>query len=449
MDNHPIPQDVTGFKFRIVGSITVRQFMYLLGSGIAAAILIFLVEMNLIFKIPLIVLLGGVGPFFAFIPIEGRAADLMLVSFFRAVFSNSLYIYQKQGANLALFPAFSFAAPQTTAKQSTQSKSDIKRALLARTLRSSTYAPDNEETERIHKINESFQGVSGGVNTAAPSIVRPPVDLNNGAGSTNQEEQANSNSEVNNEVVRPRTTPSLVVDSIPSVQSTNNTSPAQPQQTTNNNQADQSTQTYPPGTQASSNTRGGQPVSPTVTKESISSQVQSSPAVNNNQQTSHTVTPIDAPRGQIASAAGDERQQKTGTQAEANVTQKDETTQTGKEAGHTPKKAVSEFFDALPDRPNVILGVVLDPRGKVLSNIIVEVEDKSGTPVRTFKTNAQGKFAAATSLPDGEYIVKFEDPRGAHKFATINVALNGAIFEPILVKSVDAREELRQNLFGK
>jgi hypothetical protein len=105
-------------------------------------------------------------------------------------------------------------------------------------------------------------------------------------------------------------------------------------------------------------------------------------------------------------------------------------------------------FPTLPDVPNVVLGIIRDPRGKALSNILVEIVDSSGIPVRAFKTNALGQFASATPLKDGGYKVYFEDPSKAHEFEMAEINLNGQIFTPLEVKSVDAREKLRRELFG-
>jgi len=29
MENHPLPQDITGFQFKLIGNMTVKQFSYL------------------------------------------------------------------------------------------------------------------------------------------------------------------------------------------------------------------------------------------------------------------------------------------------------------------------------------------------------------------------------------------------------------------------------------
>lgn len=102
---------------------------------------------------------------------------------------------------------------------------------------------------------------------------------------------------------------------------------------------------------------------------------------------------------------------------------------------------------AIPDAPNILTGIVKDPRGNVLANILVEVKDKDGSPVRAFKTNALGQFASATSLLNGVYTLEFEDPQEKHTFGALELTMAGEIIGPIDVVSIDQREELRKSLF--
>jgi hypothetical protein len=102
----------------------------------------------------------------------------------------------------------------------------------------------------------------------------------------------------------------------------------------------------------------------------------------------------------------------------------------------------------LPDVPNLIIGIVKDPRGNVLPNILVEVKDKDGMPARAFRTNALGQFASATPLANGTYQVTFEDPRGKHRFDTVELVAKGEILLPLEIISHDEREELRKALFS-
>ena len=113
-----------------------------------------------------------------------------------------------------------------------------------------------------------------------------------------------------------------------------------------------------------------------------------------------------------------------------------------------PAAGVKTIKLATPESPNLVIGIVQDPRGNVLSNILVEVKDEEGNPVRAFKTNALGQFASATPLLDGTYTIEFDDPTGKQRFDAIQLTLNGKIIEPLEEISQDQREELRRSLFS-
>ena len=100
------------------------------------------------------------------------------------------------------------------------------------------------------------------------------------------------------------------------------------------------------------------------------------------------------------------------------------------------------------DTPNVVIGIVKDARGNVLPNILIEVKDAEGNPVRAFKTNVLGQFASATPLANGIYTIELEDPKKQHTFDAIRITPSGQIMLPIEVISHDAREELRKQLFN-
>lgn len=102
----------------------------------------------------------------------------------------------------------------------------------------------------------------------------------------------------------------------------------------------------------------------------------------------------------------------------------------------------------VPDVPNLVTGIIKDSRGNVLPNMLIEVKDKDGNPVRAFKTNQLGQFASATPLVNGTYTISFEDPAGKHSFDSVELQAAGEVIMPLEIISVDAREKLRQELFG-
>src|SRR5581483_925320 len=95
MQQHPIPQNITGFEFKLIGDMTIKQFAYLAG-GAVLAYLFFASPLHVILKailIPFTVLLA-IG--LAFIPIEGRPLDRWISNFIRALFSPSQYLFHKE-----------------------------------------------------------------------------------------------------------------------------------------------------------------------------------------------------------------------------------------------------------------------------------------------------------------------------------------------------------------
>jgi hypothetical protein len=114
MDQHPIPQDVTGFQFKLIGSMTVKQFGYVAVGVISAIILYYLPwkgPLALVSKIIFIPILGASGVVLAFVPIEGRPIDVMVTNFMKGLFSPNQYIYRKVGRRFS-FSTVSLGHPQ-------------------------------------------------------------------------------------------------------------------------------------------------------------------------------------------------------------------------------------------------------------------------------------------------------------------------------------------------
>jgi hypothetical protein len=104
LKQHPIPQNVTSFQFKLVGEMTLKQFGYLAGGAILAYIA-YNLPLPFFFTWPLAALfaLGGIG--FAFVPIEQRPMDVWFMSFIKSVYSPTLYIWQREPPHKPNSPA--------------------------------------------------------------------------------------------------------------------------------------------------------------------------------------------------------------------------------------------------------------------------------------------------------------------------------------------------------
>ncbi|MFH0942709.1 MAG: hypothetical protein V1810_00900 [Candidatus Beckwithbacteria bacterium] len=102
MQQHPVPQAITTYKFRLVGDMTLKQFLELaFGGGIAW--LIFSSNLNFLFKWTLGPVFGFLGFALAFVPIEDRPLDQWIINFIKAVFLPTQYLYKTEPKTLDIF----------------------------------------------------------------------------------------------------------------------------------------------------------------------------------------------------------------------------------------------------------------------------------------------------------------------------------------------------------
>jgi len=102
VQQHPVPQHISSYEFRLVGDMTLKQFGYLAG-GILMGLLLYSLPLAGFIKWPLAFLSGFLGFAFAFMPIEERPLSTWLSAFIKAVFSPTLFIWQKKPKKLEIF----------------------------------------------------------------------------------------------------------------------------------------------------------------------------------------------------------------------------------------------------------------------------------------------------------------------------------------------------------
>ncbi len=86
MEQHPIPQNISSYEFRLVGDMTLKQFFQLSG-GIIVGLIIFRLPLYGIVKYPLIFISVFTGVAMAFIPLNGRPFGRWITAFLRAIYS--------------------------------------------------------------------------------------------------------------------------------------------------------------------------------------------------------------------------------------------------------------------------------------------------------------------------------------------------------------------------
>ncbi len=169
MDNHPIPQDVTGFQFKLIGNMTIKQFAYLV-SGIIFAWVFLQIPVNILIKLPFCVFSAAFGAGLAFLPVGGRPMDSMIGNYIKALIRPTQFVYEKVGGQI-YFPNNTPLAP---IKNITQYKNDVSifpKDKLKSYLESLDIQPRNKVDE---KENNFLMSVSDLAAAAPPRILTTP-----------------------------------------------------------------------------------------------------------------------------------------------------------------------------------------------------------------------------------------------------------------------------------
>lgn len=398
MENHPIPQDITGFQFKLIGDMTIKQFAFL-AAGVILGWITFILPIFIFIKLPFAAIFIGLGIAAAFVPIEGRPFDIMVTNYFKALFSSTQYVYQKIGGHM-WFPELKKQPLQTTGSKpvspdSTQRLKDF--------LKSLPQKPKNKLDEKESGFLNSLSSLFTG-------------------GQINQDQQPTAYQQLEKAQVQPETAPKTEGE------------------------------------------KGGQEDNLETEAEVLKKQLEEA-------RLAQTFQKMDSPQYETAHAKVLELErllQEIQSQKQTLENQiielrkklemKNQNVFTPsiaqpKVQTETVRKVPKELGKSLglpltADFPNLIAGIIKDPRDNPLPNILVEVKDKAGNPVRAFKTNVLGQFISATPLANGVYTMSFEDPKAENKFDTVELSVIGEILMPIEVISLDTREELRRSLFN-
>jgi hypothetical protein len=403
MENHPIPQDVTGFQFKLIGNMTVKQFAYLATGGVIA-VLFYYLPVFILIKLPIMILGGGLGAALAFLPVEGRPLDLMLSNFVRDLFAPTQYIYQKEGGMLAI-SMIALQAPKPV-KNATNHKQI-----------------DDKQFEREVKLNEFLSHLTKTAHTKLDE--REDVFLS--------------------AVFNPNATPQLI--SLFEQQAANG-------HTLSEEEALRVKMIQSPEDMEHQLERESEAI-----KQELSLAMQQEKQLEEKHQSTQAahvqVNDLEKQLQDMMLQKQQLEQELLRLKGQQPMAPKSDvkptvaTVQNSQNVRIVPTdKASSVGLPQVPDVPNIVLGIVKDPRGNVQSGILVEIKDKDGSPVRAFKTNGLGQFASATPLSNGTYTVEFEDPKGKQQFELVQIEAKGEIMLPLEIISHDAREQLRKELFS-
>jgi hypothetical protein len=385
MREHPIPQDIVGYRFHIVGNMTIKQFAEI-GVGVFVAFLIYQTNLVAILKWPLMGLSVAVGAALAFVPFEERPLDHWLITFIRVLYKPTKFYWKRDNPIPDLF---TYQVKKSTKEQqmeidlSPARRERIKEYMLS--IRQKQFTSFDEEREQsISTIMNTFSEVSGQITQLDKPQLK--VRIRNLGVDTDPEPQL-------------ETAEAIIVE----------------EQVVATGLAESSD--YQEQLRQSINLRT--PLSVNQVAQEIAIPEQQLLSVSKPQAAAEENTVV-------------AEQPATNDQVYIENTLPTEQAQDLSLAGAVYNQQLP--FPSKPDIANKLVGMVLTPNNELINDAIVEIKNQSGSTVRAVKTNALGQFFVTTPLADGAYTIETE--KDGFQFSDFTLQLAGKVVDPIEIRSI-------------
>ncbi len=427
MIEHPVPQNITEYQFHLIGNMTIKQFLILL-VGVVLAFTFYSTNLPGIIKWPfMFIIVGGAGAL-AFVPYEERTLDTWLINFIRAIYRPTKYYWRRTAPT----PEY-FAFTSTKSKSATQSP---------------THSTQPQRQKQFSAYMSSLQ------TTAPQQAAQDPLDLFQGQGGnvTSLFESVEAAHNVTPGTTRSIEKPDLTVR-------------ARPLGSGNPLSYSQDTIPRSPSPIADLSGAAGQPNaqwgntysrSDSFTSFTIDS-TQETPSANQKQETTTPLKPsghaqtADVQTIHVEKSTLAPEEEKTSTPQATAVTAPETPNTSGVKRDtyleneptfqRTAEPTIPAVFDkslpfpSLPEKPNILLGMVHNQQGSIIPGAIVEILDENGNTVRAMKTNNLGQFYISTPLKTGKYTLKTE--AAAHSFPVYSLEINDSVLDPVDIQTQD------------
>lgn len=421
MREHPIPQDVTGYQFHIVGSMTLKQFAEVF-LGVIVAVIIYSTNLIVPVKWILVVFSVALGAAAAFLPIEERPLDHWIYTFFRIMYRPTQFFWRRT----TKIPDPFLYEPNNN-QQNLEPEVDLSPARRQRIKEyitsvntPSEYVSDfsNTEIQRIQNILSIFEAQPALATPAEenePVVMaqRPQLEVRVRCLRANGFDQ-NQKREV-------------VVFHEPTIKKLNNVDT-----TTANGSLlpgfDLSSPNQEDIHRARGNTADYQDEAGLVTDRAVTTigVPKNKPTLI---ETRELVVENDG-AGEVVlgeEGLGAMAQDNSDFLPNINIGRKEVVA------------ADAAFNDELPfpdppKEPNRVVGMVLTPGNELIANAIAEIQTVGGQIVRAVKTNALGQFFISTPLKNGDYVLIVE--KSGFQFTPQHLRLVGKLVAPLEIRSL-------------
>lgn len=434
MEQHPVPQNISGFQFKLIGDITLKQFSYLAGGVILAYIITKITFVPGIFRYPLAIFTALLGVGLAFVPIEERPLDRWLGAFFKSVYLPTQYVWKKQNPipeALMEMPVLQ-PAPITPPKKPTPEITP-KTITPAKTVTVPVPKPVLQPVKQVVPVKVVPHPPPLKPLKAAPpkekadrwTLGAPPRPISTPPQPAGGQQKPITGQKIVFEEKKPvAPTPKPDEKKVEKLKS--------------------SYQELEKRLNAQMQVMQEELQHGNVTKERFMElqKILSELLLEKDRMSAELIKL----RKQLET-----KEEVTTVKPSTYKTMPQDTRTTVKIV--PPSMATRVGMPQLTTYPNIITGIVKDSNGSLQPGIIITVKDKDDVPVRALKTNRLGQFAASTPLSNGVYIIEVEDPKKTFRFERIEVSLSNQVLPPLEISAISEkdvmRQKLNQEIFGK
>ncbi len=386
MREHPIPQDVTGYKFHLVGSMTLKQFAELV-VGVLLALAVYKTNLPVFFKWPLLLSCVGVGFLVAFVPFEERPLDHWIVAFIQALYKPTKFFWKRESS---VPDAFNYHPPKK--RQQEEFHADLS-PVRHKKIKEFIQSIDNTSQSYDQWEQKNNQRVAGILSSFDEIDV--PKQISQSSASQKQQKPDLKVRVRKLQFPHQETGVFDQTDSQPLSQSLPETQ-LQPQN-------DSST------TQPTNKTTDINKFRPTKTKQ----KPKPTSKTKNKQETQ------------------EQPPQTSDRNYRTNFKQDSETNYNHSAEAATGNRNLP--FPSVPSQPNKLVGMVITSQEEMIDDAIVEISNEQGQIVRAVKTNSLGQFFVSTSLTNGIYFIDID--KEGFNFPTQKLELIGKIVDPLEIKA--------------
>lgn len=387
MKEHAIPQDVTGYKFHIVGNMTLGQFAQLVAGAILGFV-IYQTNLYPIIKWPIIGIIAMVSVVSAFIPIAERPLTHWIKTFFMVLYRPTKFAWRRvpKIPDCLLYTPATGTGPVLPELDLTP----VRRKRIQEFIQT-THLAEGDDPEQL-QISSYYEHVFSLFTTQhQPALTQAPVQVNKPSLKVRTRSmRANPSTPLSTETALSGADGGVAEPIV--------SSPATPT-----------------------------PLSPEPTEEQPAQKVTTSLAI--------PPTPTPAIKAQPAGAADQSTPAEHIDDTPVTTTPVAAPQPHHEQAGNVSKVTFNKKlpFPSTPTTPNKLVGMILTPASELVEGAIVEIQTPDGQVVRAVRSNALGQFYVTTPLANGDYVMAAE--KAGLSFQPLSIKLTGKIVDPIEIRS--------------